>query len=255
MRQRAKQPVRPPRRSPGSRIHAELAAGIGTRILDGTYPPGTLLPNEAEWGQMFARQPHRRTRGDQDAQRQGPAGIAPQGRLPRRAARSLEPARPRRDGLALRRHGQDRIPDLAAGSAPYPGTGRGRAWPPAAARPSSWPNWKPPSKACANAADAEAMVAPDVRFHLALLACANNELLAPFGIIIEQALANLFEYTTAPQCQAGTSGADACRCRESHRRAKARSGPQGNVRSAGRHRRRHRQTDHAEVKRGFSPAA
>jgi DNA-binding FadR family transcriptional regulator len=47
-----------------------------------------------------------------------------------------------------------------------------------------------------SAPDAEAMVAPDVRFHLALLACANNVLLAPFGIIIEQSLANLFRYTS-----------------------------------------------------------
>ena len=42
----------------------------------------------------------------------------------------------------------------------------------------------------------EAMVAADVRFHLALLAAANNELLVPFGIVIEQALASMFAYTT-----------------------------------------------------------
>ena len=53
MRQRGKKPIRMAARRAGSRVHAELAAGIGTRILDGTYPPGTLLPNEAEWGQMF----------------------------------------------------------------------------------------------------------------------------------------------------------------------------------------------------------
>ena len=39
---------KPVKRPVGSRIHAELAAGIGMRILDGTYPAGTLLPNEAE---------------------------------------------------------------------------------------------------------------------------------------------------------------------------------------------------------------
>ena len=42
-----------PGRKPGSRVHSELAAGIGRRILDGTYPPGSLLPNEAEWGQII----------------------------------------------------------------------------------------------------------------------------------------------------------------------------------------------------------
>jgi GntR family transcriptional regulator, galactonate operon transcriptional repressor len=38
-------------------------------------------------------------------------------------------------------------------------------------------------------------VASDVEFHDALLACANNMLLMPFGLIIE-ALSNLFEFTT-----------------------------------------------------------
>ena len=42
----------------------------------------------------------------------------------------------------------------------------------------------------------EDVVEPDVRFHIALLACANNELLSPFGIVIEHALANLFTYTS-----------------------------------------------------------
>ena len=40
------------------------------------------------------------------------------------------------------------------------------------------------------------MVEPDVRFHLALLSAANNDLLAPFGMVIEQALGTLFDYTT-----------------------------------------------------------
>ena len=39
-------------------------------------------------------------------------------------------------------------------------------------------------------------VAPDVRFHLALLAAANNMLLTPFGIMIEAALTNMFEFTS-----------------------------------------------------------
>ena len=37
---------------------------------------------------------------------------------------------------------------------------------------------------------------PDVEFHLALLGAANNELLIPFGIIIEQALQQMFAYTS-----------------------------------------------------------
>jgi DNA-binding FadR family transcriptional regulator len=46
------------------------------------------------------------------------------------------------------------------------------------------------------ASDPRDMVLADVSFHLRLLASANNELLAPFGIIIEQALASMFDYTT-----------------------------------------------------------
>src|SRR4051794_40053417 len=53
MGQRRKGSVRTAGRRSGGRVHAELAAGIGLRILDGTYPPGSLLPNEAEWGRIF----------------------------------------------------------------------------------------------------------------------------------------------------------------------------------------------------------
>ncbi len=50
--------------------------------------------------------------------------------------------------------------------------------------------------AMAAATEPTTMVATDVEFHEALLACANNELLVPFAIIIEQALTHLFDYTT-----------------------------------------------------------
>ena len=49
----------------------------------------------------------------------------------------------------------------------------------------------------AAAVASEAMVEADVRFHLALLTAANNELLVPFGIVIEQALASMFAYTAS----------------------------------------------------------
>jgi len=50
--------------------------------------------------------------------------------------------------------------------------------------------------AMAEATETTEMVTSDVEFHEALLACANNELLIPFAIIIEQALTHLFDYTT-----------------------------------------------------------
>ena len=39
-------------------------------------------------------------------------------------------------------------------------------------------------------------VGPDVKFHLALLAAANNPLLSPFGVMIETALTSMFETTS-----------------------------------------------------------
>ena len=86
MGHRRMKPVRAPRRKPGSRVHSELAAGIGRRILAGTYPPGSLLPNEAEWGLVFG----------------AVAGLPSQDRFARRTTGALEPAGSRRDGLAPR---------------------------------------------------------------------------------------------------------------------------------------------------------
>ncbi len=40
-------------RKRASSLHLQLAGAIGEGILNGTYAPGTLLPNEAEWGAMF----------------------------------------------------------------------------------------------------------------------------------------------------------------------------------------------------------
>jgi DNA-binding FadR family transcriptional regulator len=40
------------------------------------------------------------------------------------------------------------------------------------------------------------MVKADVQFHEVLLAATNNDLLVPFHILIDETLANLFDYTT-----------------------------------------------------------
>lgn len=45
-----KKPPAPPR---ARRQRLDLAHAIGVRILDGTYAPGSVLPNEAEWGKIF----------------------------------------------------------------------------------------------------------------------------------------------------------------------------------------------------------
>src|SRR6185295_7538480 len=41
----------------------------------------------------------------------------------------------------------------------------------------------------------EEVVAFDVHFHISILAAAGNDLLVPFGFLIESALANLFDFT------------------------------------------------------------
>ena len=195
--QRRVKPVRAPKRKPGSRVHSELAAGIGRRILDGTYPPGSLLPNEAEWGQIFG--------ASRTAVREAIKTLNGKGLLvsrPKIGSR-VEP-RERwnlldRDVMAWHRATLDERTFLLSlqeirrilepGAAVLAATRRS---PEQLARL---------QRALADMQAArrnpEAMVAADVRFHLALITAANNELLAPFGIVIEQALASMFAYTTS----------------------------------------------------------
>lgn len=196
MSQRRTKPVRAPRK-PGSRVHSELAAGIGRRILDGTYPPGSLLPNEAEWGAMFG--------ASRTAVREAIKTLNGKGLLvsrPKIGSR-VEP-RERwnlldRDVMAWHRAALDERTFLLSlqeirrilepGAAVLAAERRSTTQ--LAALESALADMQ------AAAADPEAMVEADVRFHLALLTAANNELLAPFGIVIEQALASMFAYTTS----------------------------------------------------------
>jgi len=198
MRQRRKGSVRA--RAPGSRIHGELAAGIGMRILDGTYPPGTLLPNEAEWGQMFS--------ASRTAVREAIKTLNGKGLLvsrPKIGSR-VEP-RERwnlldRDVMAWYCAAMDKMAFLRSLQEVRrilePGTAELAA---ARRTPVQLAGLEDALQGMRNAPDAEAMVGPDVRFHLSLLTAANNDLLVPFGIIIEQALAHLFQYTSRHNAQ------------------------------------------------------
>ena len=165
------------------------------RILDGTYPPGTLLPNEAEWGRMFA--------ASRTAVREAIKTLNGKGLLvsrPKIGSR-VEP-RERwnlldRDVMAWHCAAMDKAAFLISLQEVRRILEPGTAVLAARRRtPQQLATLEAALTGMQNAADAEAMVEPDVRFHLALLACANNELLSPFGIIIEQALANLFAFTT-----------------------------------------------------------
>ena len=189
--------TRTARRKPGSRVHAELAAGIGQRILDGTYPPHSLLPNEAEWGQMFG--------ASRTAVREAIKTLNGKGLLvsrPKIGSR-VEP-RERwnlldRDVMAWHRAALDERTFLLSLQEIRRILEPGAAV--LAAERRSPTQLATLEGALADmqsaAADSAAMVEADVRFHLALIAAANNELLVPFGIVIEQALASMFAYTTS----------------------------------------------------------
>lgn len=187
--------VKPARRQPGSRVHAELAAGIGELILNGTYPPGSLLPNEAEWGRRF--------RASRTAVREAIKTLNGKGLLvsrPKIGSR-VEP-RERwnlldRDVMAWHRAAMDERSFLHALQEVR------RILEPGVAELAAVRRTAEQLQSLESALDAmrtasgpQAMVEADVTFHLRLLACANNELLTPFGIIIEQSLASMFAYTT-----------------------------------------------------------
>jgi DNA-binding FadR family transcriptional regulator len=199
LRQRRKKAIRRP---VGSRVHAELAAGIGMRILDGTYPPGTLLPNEAEWGKMFT--------ASRTAVREAIKTLNGKGLLVSRpkVGSRVEP-RERwnlldRDVMAWHCAAMDKTAFLISLQEVRRILEPGAAVLAAERRtPAQLAQLEEALEGMRAAPSAEAMVAPDVRFHLALLTCANNELLVPFGIVIEQALANMFAFTTRHNTKPG----------------------------------------------------
>ena len=41
-------------RPAGTSVHASVANEIGLRIIRGDYPPGAILPNEAQWSETFS---------------------------------------------------------------------------------------------------------------------------------------------------------------------------------------------------------
>jgi DNA-binding FadR family transcriptional regulator len=195
MEQRRKTASRVARRPPGSRIHAELAAGIGELILNGTYPPGSLLPNEAEWGRRF--------RASRTAVREAIRTLNGKGLLvsrPKIGSR-VEP-RERwnlldRDVMAWHRAAMDERSFLLALQEVRRILEPGIAVLAASRRTAEQlAALEAALEAMRSASGPRDMVLADVSFHLRLLASANNELLAPFGIIIEQALASMFDYTT-----------------------------------------------------------
>ncbi len=182
-------------RTMNDRLNAIIARGIGERILAGEFPPGTSLPNEAEWGKAY--------KASRTAVREALRTLMAKGLIssrPKIGAR-VEPrsnwnildrevmewhhSAADRKGFIAKTQEARKL--LEPGIAELAATKR---TPAQLDRLSQAVNGMEKAKSIAD------VIAADIEFHAALVDCANNELLVPFGIIIEKALATLFEFTT-----------------------------------------------------------
>jgi DNA-binding FadR family transcriptional regulator len=185
------------RKRAGRSRHFIAAEKIGLLILRGDFAPGVLLPNEAEWC--------KRLHMSRSVIREAVKMLNAKGLVSSRpkVGTRVEP-RERwnlldRDVLlwyaAASSRGRERLlvalqemrrifePEAAA----------------LAARNRTEQELEAISIACRDMGTAktlEAFIEADVRFHLAVLAAAHNEFLVPFGMLVESALAALFDYVT-----------------------------------------------------------
>ena len=177
------------------RLHVTIARGIGERILGGEFPSGAALPNEAEWGKAY--------KASRTAVREALKTLMAKGLISSRPkiGSRVEPrsswnildrevmewhhAAADRKGFIAKTQEARKL--LEPGIAELAATKRTRAQ---LARLSEALHWMEKAKTVPD------IIAADIEFHAALVECANNELLVPFGIIIEKALATLFEFTT-----------------------------------------------------------
>ena len=182
-------------RKPERNLNAEIAFKIGERICSGEFLPGSAIPNEAEWGRIFGASRTAIREGMKILQAKGLIVSRP--KIGSRAAPRdgwnlldkdvfswLSAAVGRKAFIAttqeFRRHIEPGIAELAAlkrSAAQVEALGKCLA-------------------AMRTAGNFEAIVKADVAFHRELLTCANNELLNPFAVLIEQTLSSLFEFTT-----------------------------------------------------------
>ncbi len=179
-----------------SNLHVKFARNIGERILLGEFVPGSLLPNEAAWGKAF-----------------GASRTVVREALKTLMAKGLIESRPKigsrvlprtmwnildRDVLEWHHAAVDRHAFIKSTQEVRRLVEPGVALLAAQKRtPLQLARLQNAFAAMKNAKTTAENVEADVEFHEALMAAANNELLLPFGIIIEKALGNLFDFTTA----------------------------------------------------------
>lgn len=180
----------------GERLHHSLAQDIGARILRGEYAPGSLLPNEAEWCEVYGV--------SRTAVREAIKMLAAKGLIVSRPKIGSR-VRPRdvwnlldRDVLAWYWAASDQHHFLSNVQQM-----REMLEPEVAALAAV--NHTDSQLAAIEAAymgmvDSTTTAdwnSNDVKFHLAVLGAAGNELLVPLGFLIESALSNMFEYTAS----------------------------------------------------------
>ena len=182
-------------RVPGTSVHGSLASEIGLRIVRGDYPPGTILPNEAKWSEMF------------DVSRS-----AVREAIKMLMAKSLLNSRPKigswvepkerwnlldRDVLSWYATSPDREAFLrTVQEFRYIIEPEATAF---AALRRTDEQMAEISKACREMGQATSLTErtrADTRFHVAILRASGNELLVPLGVLIESALNNLFVFVT-----------------------------------------------------------
>lgn len=181
-------------RTTGTGVHATLADEIGRRIVHGEYPPGSILPNEAQWTQAFE--------ASRSAVREAIKILMAKGLLSSRpkVGSRVEP-RERwnlldRDVLGWYATSPDTVGFLrTVQEFRYILEPEATAF--AAVRRSE-EQMAEISKAClemGNAPTLSARTEADTRFHLTILQAAGNDLLVPLGVLIESAFRHLFTYT------------------------------------------------------------
>lgn len=184
-----------PTRLPGSNVHESLASEIGLRIVRGDYAPGTILPNEAKWSEMFSV--------SRSAVREAIKMLMAKGLLTSRPkiGTCVEPRKRwnllDRDVLGWYATSPDREAFLR--------TVQELRWiiePEAtalAAMRRSEEQMAEITEACTQMGRASTLgerTEADTRFHLAILRASGNDLLVPLGAMIESALKHLFVYVT-----------------------------------------------------------
>ena len=182
-------------RATGTGVHSSIARDIGLRIVRGDYPPGSILPNEAQWSQSFGV--------GRSAVREAIKILMAKGLLASRpkVGSRVEP-RERwnlldRDVLSW----YAMVPDKAAflrtvQEFRYIIEPEATAF---AAMRRTHAQMEEISRACREMGEAPSLVErtrADTRFHLAILRASGNELLVPLGALIESAFAQLFNFTS-----------------------------------------------------------